>query len=245
MGGRFFLGVLLFGFGFATALTMQSAGTMAQDASSILNSRCASCHEATADGGLSRVKDMRKTPEGWDMTLARMTIVHGVQLSGEERAALVKHLSDTQGLAPEETAGYRYVLERRPNEIEAPGEGDLMAMCGRCHTLARSALQRRDTEEWNKLSHFHLGQYPTTEYQALGRDRNWWDIASTEVPKLLGQLYPLETTAWTDWLGHKRANVSGRWRVAGHQPGKGRLQRRDGRQRHRPGPLQRQPVPDL
>ena len=221
MVGRFFLGFLFIGVWGAAALAAQTGAALAQDAASILNGRCAGCHEATADGGLSRIKDMRKTPEGWDMAIARMTVVHGVELSAEERAALVKHLADTQGLAPSETAGYRYALERRPNTVEAPGEGDLMAMCGRCHTLARSALQRRDAGEWTKLAHFHLGQYPTTEYQALGRDRNWWEIASGDVPKQLGELYPLETAAWTEWLGRKKADLSGRWQLAGRRPGKG------------------------
>ncbi len=221
MVGRFFLGFLFIGVWGAAALAAQTGAALAQDAESILNGRCAGCHEATADGGLSRIKDMRKTPEGWDMAIARMTVVHGVELSAEERAALVKHLADTQGLAPSETAGYRYALERRPNTVEAPGEGDLMAMCGRCHTLARSALQRRDAGEWTKLAHFHLGQYPTTEYQALGRDRNWWEIASGEVPKQLGELYPLETAAWTEWLGRTKADLSGRWHLAGRRPGKG------------------------
>jgi quinohemoprotein amine dehydrogenase len=221
MVGRCYFGFSVIAIVVTVALTTHSGDAVAQSAESILNSRCAGCHEATADGGLSRIKDMRKTPEGWDMAIARMTVVHGVELSAEERAALVKHLADTQGLAPEETAAYRYVLERRPNEVEAPGEGDLMVMCGRCHTLARSALQRRDAGEWTKLAHFHLGQFPTTEYQALGRDRNWWEIASTEVPKQLGRLYPLETAAWTQWLGHKKADLSGTWHLAGRRPGKG------------------------
>ena len=43
----------------------------AQDGETILNARCASCHERT-DDGLERIKEQRKTAEGWDMTIVRM-----------------------------------------------------------------------------------------------------------------------------------------------------------------------------
>jgi quinohemoprotein amine dehydrogenase len=164
---------------------------------------------------------MRKTPEGWDMAIVRMTLMHGVKIPGEERAVLVKHLADTQGLAPEETRDWRYILELRPNLADHAPDDDLAALCARCHSFARVALQRRDAEEWRKLAHFHLGQYPTAEYQAMGRDRNWWEIVSTSVPDKLGELYPLGTAAWAEWRGHEAANLAGRWRVAGRRPGKG------------------------
>ena len=141
-------------------------GAHAQEAVAILNGKCAACHERT-DGGLARIKDQRKTPEAWDMTIVRMMQLHGVEVTDDERAALVKHLADTQGLAPAETADYRYILERVPGTIEDPPTDELGTMCARCHSYARVALQRRTEEEWRKLAHFHLGQYPTTEYQAL------------------------------------------------------------------------------
>ena len=60
----------------------------------LVNSRCSGCHERMADGKLSRVGEIRKTPEGWDMNIARMMIMHGVEVTSEERSALVKYLSD-------------------------------------------------------------------------------------------------------------------------------------------------------
>lgn len=190
-------------------------------AENILNSRCTACHERLADGGLKRISKIRKTPEGWDMTIVRMMLVHGVKVGADERKALVKHLADTQGLAPEEAAGFRYILERDPSTEESPPDETLAVMCGRCHSYARVALQRRNTDDWLKHSHFHLGQWPTTEYQALGRDRNWWEIASTEVPKKLGKLYPFKTAAWDKYRGYKAKDLSGSWRIAGSRPGKG------------------------
>ena len=94
------------------------------DGEAILNARCAGCHERT-DGGLSRIKDQRKSAEAWDMTIVRMMQLHGVELADGERSTLVKHLADTQGLAPAETEGYRYILERVPSAFEDPPTDDL------------------------------------------------------------------------------------------------------------------------
>ena len=181
---------------------------------------CQACHEPLPEGGLSRISHMRKTPEGWDMVVTRMRLWHGVQVSEDEQRAIVAYLSDVQGLAPEETASYRYILERRPDFVE-PTDPELGDMCGRCHTLARVALQRRDAEEWNKLAHMHLGQFPTTEYSALGRDRNWWEIASVQLPPLLEKRFPFKTAAWSEWVKAQKKSPEGRWRVVGRQPGVG------------------------
>ena len=199
-----------------------SMNAIAQDSAGakLLESKCSPCHART-DGGLQRIKDSRRTPEGWDMNLVRMMVVHGVRMTGEERAAMVKYLSDNHGLAPEETEGLRYILERQSNMIEPQPDDTLAAMCARCHSYARFSLQRRTRDEWLKLMHFHLGQFPTAEYQAMARDRNWWEIMSTEMPDLLVKYYPLETDAWTTWQSRAPADPSGEWRVAGHQPGRG------------------------
>ena len=66
-----------------------------------------------------------------------------------------------------------------------------------------------------------MGQYPTTEYQALGRDRDWFGIAVDEVVPRLTELFPYETPAWQKWRNRPDSDLTGRWRVVGHQPGKG------------------------
>lgn len=200
------------------ALAGTGESAHAQDAMAILNGKCAACHERT-DGGLARIKDQRKTPEAWDMTIVRMMQLHGVEVSDAERAALVKHLADTQGLAPTESEGFRYILEREPGALEDPPTDELGTMCARCHSYARVALQRRTEDEWRRLAHFHLGQYPTTEYQALGRDRNWWEIASEKLPPDLAERYPLETPEWTAWQEREPADLSGQWRFFGREAG--------------------------
>ncbi len=204
------------------------AGTIgparAQDAQAVLDGRCAACHERIAEGGLNRISEVRKTPEGWDMTIVRMMIMHGVEVTPDERHALVKYLADTQGLAPAETKDFRYILERQPGVIETPPTEELGTMCARCHSWARTALQRRTEADWRKHMDFHLGQFPTIEYQALGRDRNWWDIASKQVPPKLAELFPLKTPAWDAWKGHAAPDLAGDWRFVGHEPGHGDYQ---------------------
>ena len=137
-------------------LLLLSPAAKAADSSALLTERCASCHLPGANGGLSRIAEVRKSPEAWDMTLVRMVNLHGVSLSGAERRSLVKHLSDHYGLAPSETEGYRYVLERTPGVTDSGPDDDMTQMCARCHTYARVALQRRTEADWLKLIHFHL-----------------------------------------------------------------------------------------
>jgi cytochrome c553 len=153
----------------AVGLAVSAGTSAAADAEAILSARCGACHAEEA-GGLTRINAARKTPEGWFMTMVRMGIMHGLELPAAERRTLVKHLADTQGLAPSEAAPYRYMLERQPSYIEDyPPE--YFYMCARCHSGARGSLQRRTKENWRLHIHFHLGQWPTTEYQFYGRDR--------------------------------------------------------------------------
>jgi quinohemoprotein amine dehydrogenase len=193
----------------------------AADGPEILQTRCAACHGHLDGGRLSRISDQRKTPEGWAMTIARMEHIHSLKVGDDERRALVKYLSDTQGLAPEETRGFRYVLEQRTDVVESPPNEELAVLCGRCHTYAKVALQRRPEAEWLKLAHFHVGQWPSLEYQSRGRDREWWEIASTRAPAHLAELYPLTTPAWTEWRGREKRDPSGSWRMVGRRPGVG------------------------
>jgi len=196
----------------------------ARDAQSILKETCQGCHTPEADNALSRISHQRKTPEGWLMSIARMQTMHGLQISDEDRRTLVKYLADTQGLAPSETDGVRYALERRLNTVEQ-FDDQTSQMCGRCHSGARVALQRRPAQEWERLVNFHLGQWPSLEYQALARDRDWFDIARKEMVPLLAKRYPLDNPAWKDWLKsrpHAEA-LLGDWSFSGHLPGKGEL----------------------
>jgi len=197
-----------------------SAAVAAPDpGAALVRSHCSGCHHETKPGQFERISAIRKTPEGWVMTLFRMRQVHHLVLADDVHDAIVRHLADTQGLAPSEAAPARFALERRPNVQDLDLGPELGVMCGRCHSLARVALQRRDTAEWLKHMHFHVGQYPTLEYQASGRDRPWWQIASTVLPAELGKRFPYATSAWSDWQKQPKRDLSGRWVVVGHVPG--------------------------
>jgi quinohemoprotein amine dehydrogenase len=153
------------------------------------------------------------------MTLFRMRQVHGLNLGADVHDAIVRYLADTQGLAPAESAAGRFALERRPNAQDIDVGPEIGVMCGRCHSVARVALQRRDEDEWRKLAHTHVGQWASIEYSASGRDRPWWQIASGPLPGKLAALYPFSTTAWSDWKSRPARDLGGNWVVAGHVPG--------------------------
>lgn len=197
----------------------------------LIRENCGGCHTdpAAPEGSLSRMSEQRKTPEGWEMTLRRMQMLHHAPFrdSGsaddpdEVFARLVKHFADTQGLAPAESKQYRYILERRDNTIDVPEDAEFAVMCSRCHSAARVALQRRTEPEWRSLVHFHMAQFPTIEYQAGGRDRDWLGTALNRTVPMLSTTYPLQTQDWDSWRRAHKPELSGRWRITGRMPGKG------------------------
>ncbi len=204
----------------AAALALLAAAPdPARASEELLDQACGGCHER-GENGLSRIAGQRKTPEGWLMTIVRMRIAHGVDISPEDQAALVSYLADTHGLAPSETADWRYALEKDPAAIEAI-EAPFDQMCARCHTGARFRLQHRTPEEWALHIDFHVGQFPTAEYQALGRDRHWYEIARDEIAPLLAEQQPFETEAWTAWQAAEKPQATGDWVVLVDIPAKG------------------------
>lgn len=203
----------------AAILALPGGAALAQDdGAALLEETCGACH--AGDDGLTRISGQRKSPEGWLMTIVRMRIAHGLDISADDQATLVTYLSDTQGLAPSETADWRYALEKDPAYVEQIDE-PLGTMCARCHTAARVGLQRRTAEEWMLHMDFHVGQFPTIEYQALGRDREWYRIATEEIAPMLAEMYPLETEAWSAWQAAEKADVTGDWVVLTELPESG------------------------
>lgn len=206
---------------FAAMVAMASAAAWAGVSPvELMAEKCGACHQQKGKM-FERITDIRKSPEGWDMTLVRMGVWHKIDISRSERKVLVKYLADTQGLAPEESAPYRFLIERRPNVEDVLPTEDLGQMCARCHSFGRVALQRRDVDEWRKLVETHVGQFPSIEYSGQGRDRNWLDLAMGEVAPELAKLYPLRTKAWAKWQRAKHLAPSGTWRVVGERPGWG------------------------
>ena len=138
----------------------------------LIHLNCAGCHLPVEkpDAGLTRMQQQRKTPEGWQMTLTRMHVLHKSPFTDPDGASpedvmrtLVKYFADTKGLAPAESARYRYSLEQRHNTIDVPEDPEYAVMCARCHAESRVGLQRRSEAEWRDLVHFHLAQFSTSE----------------------------------------------------------------------------------
>lgn len=211
----------------ASFAAAQGRPTLDDEGRALSNARCVGCHSHTSEDRVSRISDQRKTPEGWYMTITRMQHDHGLVLSEREKDAIVKYLSDTQGLAPSEAAPYRYALEHRNNYIERynainrPDPQGIAARCTLCHSYGRIALQRRTEEQWRLLLNFHLAQYPAIEYQAAALLVPWWQQVESTLPAVLARQFPLDTAEWTRWRDQPKANLSGRWAVVGDLPGVG------------------------
>jgi len=211
----------------SAGLLMLTSQTWAQTGEGLIKNKCRLCHttvktkKAPPAPTWQRISQQRKTPEGWLMTIARMQLIHDLKITQEERRTLVKYLADRQGLAPQESAPFRYILETRLNTREKIDNSLFAEMCARCHSGARVGLQRRTEEEWRKLVHFHLGQFPTLEYQAMGRDRDWFPIALNKMVPYLAKTYPFTSDAWTAWQKQKAVNLAGAWRITGRLPEKG------------------------
>ena len=201
------------------------ACAVAATGADLIHANCVGCHIPDGEGRLSHIANQRKTPEGWLMTITRMQLIHQLNINALDSAdpvqAMVQHLADTQGLAPEESQPFRYILERRLNTIEQLGDEHFAGVCSRCHTGARAALQRRNIEEWTRLIHFHLGQYPSIEYSSGGRDRDWFNIMLNETVPWLAENFPLESPAWNDWREAAKPVQTGAWRIIGNMPGRG------------------------
>lgn len=214
----------LLGTGALAFAGLASVSAQAADGESIIRDRCLACHTETGDAAapFSRISEQRKTPEGWMVTLNRMHQQRGIVISPEEKRELVKYLADTQGLAPAETKGLRYVLEKEPNSMES-FDPLIQETCVRCHSGARIGLQRRTEDEWKSLVHFHMGQQPTAELHAGARDRAWFDIALNQVAPKLGKDYALNTQEWSQWQQVEKKALTGRWAMTGFMPDKGQF----------------------
>jgi quinohemoprotein amine dehydrogenase len=194
----------------------------AVDGETVIQEKCLACHTRTGDpqAPYSRISQQRKTPEGWHMTINRMQRMNGLVISPDEVQAVIQYLADSQGLAPSETAPFRYVLEQKPNVVETVDPA-YVEMCARCHSNARFGLQRRTLGEWKLHVNTHMAINPTTELHALARDRNWYDIAYNDVAPKLATDYAFNDPAWSQWKASTKPTLTGSWGVEGFIPSKG------------------------
>ena len=79
----------------------------------MVKSVCGACHKTDEKGRMSRISYRRTTPEGWQETIRRMVTLNKVEMQPAEAREIVRYLSDTVGLAPEEVKPGLFEVERR------------------------------------------------------------------------------------------------------------------------------------
>ena len=197
--------------------------------------KCGSCHTKDDKGNLSRISWERTTPEGWEEAIKRMVRLNGLTLKPEEARAIVKSLSTTHGLAPEEAKPVMYVPEMRIQD-ETFADDNIRSACASCHAIGRARSWRRSKDEWNLLVAMHSGYFQVADFTSFYRfippqegppppgpppdRRQPVDIAIDALAKDL----PLNTPEWAAWRARMRTpKLSGRWIVSGYQVGRGKV----------------------
>ena len=188
---------------------------------------CTRCHVQDDEGRLSRISWLRKTPEGWQTSLTRMTALHGVSVGAEDARAIVRYLANHQGLAPEELRPGLFEVERLPwqlIEYDYPGDSGVEFTCIQCHSMGRIITQRRTRDEWGLILTTHRALYPLVDFQAFRSatlDPGEQHPMDDAVDELSGA-FPLETPEWSAWSATMRSpRLSGEWALSGYERGKG------------------------
>ena len=190
--------------------------------------RCGSCHVRDSTGVMSRLSYLRKTPEGWEISMRRMAALQHVRTDPAEARAIVKYLSNAQGLAPAEARPARFESERRAIDYTYTADKRTEQTCRSCHSLGRVISQRRTRDEWELLVATHRAYYPLADFQAFRRGSppppdsagapHPMDVAITHLSKA----FPLRTPEWSAWSATMRpARIEGEWVLSGTEPGRG------------------------
>jgi len=170
--------------------------------------KCAACHPVDEHGNMQRISWERATPEGWEEALKRMIRANLVTLTPPEARAIVKYLSASHGLAPEESKRVMYYVERRIQDETNMANEKLLDSCAKCHALGRVLSWRRSTADWLEFAEAHLARYQ------LKLDGENIDF--------LGKTAPLHSPEWSAWSARAHPpELTGRWLVTAHVPGRG------------------------
>ncbi len=191
--------------------------------SSLVRRHCGACHKPDPDGRLEVIEETRKSPEEWKSVIIRMTRLNSAVLDDAQFYPVVKELSAHLSLTPGEMKGVAYLNSDENSQYREIPKTDLekrvFAACVRCHTYGKIASHRMTESQWNENRNLHLGYYPTSVPQMREMD---WTRESKELIPELAKLFPFDSPEWKDWKqNQKPAELSGRWRVAGYQPGLG------------------------
>ncbi|HTK50822.1 MAG TPA: quinohemoprotein amine dehydrogenase subunit alpha [Gemmatimonadaceae bacterium] len=210
----------------ATARKDTTSGFAINDQVVIQN--CSRCHVRDSSGVMQRLSYMRKTPEGWEISLRRMVALQHVRVDPATARAIIRYLSNAQGLAPAEARPARFESERRAIDYKYAGDARTEQTCHACHSLGRVISQRRTKDEWDLLLATHRAYYPLVDFQAFRRGGppppdsagapEPMDVAVAHLSKV----FPLRTPDWAAWSATMRpARIEGEWVLSGTEPGRG------------------------
>jgi quinohemoprotein amine dehydrogenase len=175
----------------------------------VVIAKCGKCHARDARGNMQRISWARTTPEGWQNALKRMVLVNGVSLTAPEARLIVRYLSTSHGLAPEEAQPVMYSAERRIHEETNIPDNNLRSACAKCHAFALPLSWRRSLYDWKQFidSHAVRHMFPP----------------SAEAVAFLAKAAPLHTPEWEAWSARTNLpNLAGRWLVTASMPGRGK-----------------------
>ena len=197
---------------------------------------CGTCHRPDEKGQMSRISFQRNTPEGWQTAIQRMAALNGLNIDPATARHVVKYLSNTLGLAPEEAKPGAWEVEKRWTDFKYTANADAESTCNKCHSLGRVISQRRTRSEWELLIAMHRGWYPLVDNQVFRRggpaprDRSPdGRPADTRHPMEkaidhLAQAFPFTTPEWSAWSANMRpARLDGTWALSGWELGKGAI----------------------
>ena len=138
-------------------------------ASAVVKAKCGGCHKDDGQGLMTRISWERTTPEGWQQIIKRMVRLNGLSLTPGEARDIVKSLSETHGLAPEEAKPVAWYWEKRQLESETLPNDTLRDACAACHPIAQPNSWRRSKGEWDLLGNMHRGYFPVVEFTSYRR----------------------------------------------------------------------------
>src|SRR4029453_16646595 len=212
---------------------------------------CGGCHVADDKNRMTRISYRRATPENWELTIRRMISLNHATLTPEVARKVIKSLSDSNGLAPEEARPAMFEAERRLIDYTYAADKDLNTLCSGCHSMGRVISERRTKDEWVGLMTMHRYFYPGIDGASggfrnsgppggrgrggagrggdgRGGDGRGGDgRGDTRQPYEKAQehfttAFPLMSPEWAAWSAAMRTpRLAGRWTLAGYQRGKG------------------------
>ena len=170
--------------------------------------KCGGCHARDERGNMERLSWGRTRPEGWQNALKQMILLQRVSVTPLEARTIVKYLSSSHGLAPEEAEPVIYDAERRIHE-ETGISSDLHDACAKCHSFARVLSWRRSVTDWREFLDSHAARYKI--------------LSTAEAFAFLSTAAKLHTPAWDAWNARSSSgSLAGLWLVSAYMPGRGK-----------------------